>query len=306
MNTEHIEINLTLLLPIDCFQSEPIPYVLLKPIKILTTRIESTRLNKCLRMKIIRLFIISGLLVLYLIPQQAHTGLRNSTNNKSELKSRGLIFNQEGYQISENYDLSDNNIASLEEQFEKMPVSKREKKLILNRWKKFHSSPELLHGSRTILLIRNYTEKDKKRKEHKHLSLYTNLFKTGSNNMLYSMVLRLYPDGDGLGTEEISKVKGGYFSIFYCLAKSEKDEELEWPFKHRFQFSILDQVKGENHKTDAHTPDLANVDTIDSFEKPKKQLNTPIGFPMAIKNSELLSSYLIDDSIAIEITTTKP
>ena len=112
------------------------------------------------------------------------------------------------------------------------------------------------------------------------------LFKEG-----YCAFLKIYPNGDGTG-------KGKFLSVFFALCKGIYDDGLIWPFTDKISLKITpgygkwNEGIGGTFKGDA---------AQSSFQKPKSKMNLGSGCPNLIKIDKVLSDYLINESIFIEI-----
>ena len=60
----------------------------------------------------------------------------------------------------------------------------------------------------------------------------------------YKMCLRAYANGCGAG-------KGTHVSVYLNLMKGENDDALTWPVKYKCTITLLNQLKDEDHHTDA-------------------------------------------------------
>lgn len=111
----------------------------------------------------------------------------------------------------------------------------------------------------------------------------------------YHVRLRLYPAGDGQGT-------GTHLSLYLQIMHGDYDSILEWPFKHRVKFELLDQLYGADHIRDIFLPDPAST----SFQRPdQNEENIASGAPTFAPLEQLdraNSKYLVDDTIFIRFT----
>ncbi len=144
-------------------------------------------------------------------------------------------------------------------------------------------------------LVWKITEVEKRTEEAKTgktLSLYSPPFFTSQHG--YRMCLRLYLNGDGQG-------KGSHISLFIVMMKSDYDDLLSWPFKHKVTLSLLNQSDPNNskaHQAKAFRP----TDTSSSFHKPRGPFNTASGFPKFVSVDTLRDrNYVRDDSLFIKV-----
>ena len=103
----------------------------------------------------------------------------------------------------------------------------------------------------------------------KTVSLYSPPFYTSAHG--YRLCLRAYLYGDGAG-------KGTHVSVFLVIMRSEYDDVLLWPFKHRVAISLVNldnPLKLETAITHKFMPNPQSS----SFEKPKETFNLASGFP---------------------------
>lgn len=109
----------------------------------------------------------------------------------------------------------------------------------------------------------------------------------------YKMCVKMYLNGDGLGNQT-------HMSAFFCLMKGHYDALLEWPFKRKVTFLLLDQNDVE-HAIKAFRPDPASL----SFQRPRSEFNIPTGCPLLLAHSELYNrEYIKDDTIFLKVLVT--
>ena len=110
-----------------------------------------------------------------------------------------------------------------------------------------------------------FTQRQDDTKSGKFTSIYSLPFYT--HRYGYKMCLRLYPFGDGAGRET-------HLSLFIVVMKGDFDEILEWPFKHKMTFQLLNQ-NGSKDVADAFRADPQSS----SFRKPISDMNIATGCP---------------------------
>ncbi len=103
------------------------------------------------------------------------------------------------------------------------------------------------------------------------------------------MRLKLYPNGDGTG-------HGTHVSIFFQIMNGSFDGILNWPFKGKVSFMILDQDHVE------HVFDCFQFDPeSSSYRRPRAKPNLPTGLPTFVHQTELnRHAYLRDDTLFVK------
>eukprot|EP00731_Ephydatia_muelleri_P022318 Em0014g909a len=117
----------------------------------------------------------------------------------------------------------------------------------------------------------------------KIVSLYSPPFYTSAHG--YRLCLRAYLYGDGPG-------KGTHVSVFLVIMRSEYDDVLFWPFKHRVVISLINldnPLKLDAAITHKFLPNPQS----NSFEKPKDIFNLASGFPQFAPISVLTDSRFV-------------
>lgn len=104
----------------------------------------------------------------------------------------------------------------------------------------------------------------------------------------YKFCTRLYLNGDGIG-------KDTHISLFIVIMKSEYDALLEWPFRQKVTFNLLNHANQNDSVKESFVPDIKSP----SFKRPNKDMNLAAGCPMFV-SKERLENYIVDDSIFIE------
>jgi len=110
----------------------------------------------------------------------------------------------------------------------------------------------------------------------------------------YKMCLRLYLNGDGNGHQT-------HISLFFVLMRGEYDAILLFPFCFKVIFCLYDQTNQQNHIIDV----LQFDPTSTSFQKPRSDMNIPIGKPKFAplkKLQQANSPYIRDDTMFIKAT----
>lgn len=131
----------------------------------------------------------------------------------------------------------------------------------------------------------------------KTVSLYSPPFYTSPHG--YRLCLRAYLYGDGVG-------KGTHISLFVVLMKSEYDDILSWPFKHRVTLSIINQDNPLSADAALMHKFLPNPDST-SFQKPRDTFNIASGFPQFASQNFLSDpSFVKNDTIYFMVKLDPP
>ncbi len=111
---------------------------------------------------------------------------------------------------------------------------------------------------------------------------------------------RVYLNGDGMG-------KGTHISLFFTVMRGDYDALLDWPFRHRVTFQILDQGSGHNDLTDSFRPDPSSS----SFKQPEAEMNIASGCPLFARQEDIDgangegSRFIKGDTLFIKVTVDK-
>ena len=107
----------------------------------------------------------------------------------------------------------------------------------------------------------------------------------------YKVCARVYPNGDGIG-------KGTHVSLFFVMMRGEYDALLQWPFRQKVTFRLLDQDH-QRDVTDTFRPDPKSS----SFRMPTTNMNIASWCPQFILLSDLQQGgYIRNDTIFIKIS----
>ena len=137
-----------------------------------------------------------------------------------------------------------------------------------------------------IWRIPNFKQRQEDVKSQKSSSIYSPPFYTCRYG--YKMCLRLYPYGDGSG-------KGTHLSLFIVIMRGEYDDILEWPYRHKVTFQLLN-LKGGKDIIDAFRADPESS----SFKKPVSDMNVATGCPHFAQLDTLQSQGLVaNDTVYI-------
>lgn len=121
-------------------------------------------------------------------------------------------------------------------------------------------------------------------------SFYSEAFFTSRTG--YKMCGRVYLNGDGVG-------KGKYLSIFFAIKRGDHDSFLQWPFRRRVCFRLLNQ-SGKPHIEDAFRPDPSSS----SFSKPQREMNIASGCPLFALQEDVENpqkGFIKNDTILLQI-----
>ena len=131
----------------------------------------------------------------------------------------------------------------------------------------------------------------------KTVSLYSPPFYTSMHG--YRLCLRAYLYGDGVG-------KGTHVSLFVVIMRSEYDDLLSWPFKHRVTLSLINQDNPLSADAVITHKFVPNVESS-SFQKPRDTFNVASGFPQFAPLSVLNdTSYMKNDTIYFRVKLDPP
>ena len=142
------------------------------------------------------------------------------------------------------------------------------------------------YNGELIWRIPNFKQRQKDAKSQKSSSVYSLPFYTSRYG--YKMCLRLYPYGDGSG-------KGTHLSLFIVIMRGEYDDILEWPYRHKVTFQLLN-LKGGKDIIDAFRADPESS----SFKKPVSDMNVATGCPRFAQLDTLQSQgFVANDTVYI-------
>ena len=145
--------------------------------------------------------------------------------------------------------------------------------------------------------VNELTRRYREARTGKTVSLYSPPFYTSNHG--YRLCLRCYLFGDGSG-------KGSHISLFVVIMKSEYDDLLTWPFKHRVSLSLISLDNPLNPEA-AITHKFAPNPDSSSFHQPKDTFNVASGFPefapLRVLNE---SKYVKNDTIYFRVKLDPP
>ena len=111
----------------------------------------------------------------------------------------------------------------------------------------------------------------------------------------YKMRLKAYLNGRDRG-------KGTHLSLYIIIMKGDYDALLDWPFKDKITFYLIDQGEQKNHRTHQLSPNrsLPNIKVV--FNRPAVSENLGIGNPCFVPHEALDSSdFIKDDTLFIKV-----
>lgn len=88
------------------------------------------------------------------------------------------------------------------------------------------------------------------------------------------MCLRLFINGD-------CKARDTHMSIFFVIMRGEHDKELQWPFKFKATFSLIDQLTTNDNRHHV-SEDCWPNSKPECFECPFTNMNNAFGIPLFI------------------------
>ncbi|EDO49545.1 predicted protein [Nematostella vectensis] len=106
----------------------------------------------------------------------------------------------------------------------------------------------------------------------------------------YKLRLKAYLNGRDRG-------KGTHLSLYIIIMKGDYDALLEWPFKQKITFYLIDQSEKQNHRTHLLSPNrsLPNIKVV--FNRPTVKENLGIGNPCFVPNEVLESGEYVKDDV---------
>ena len=136
---------------------------------------------------------------------------------------------------------------------------------------------KLSHNGTFLWKISNFYERMQEAKSGRQTSIYSPPFY--SDRYGYKMCARLYLNGDGAG-------KNTHISLFFVLLRGEYDALLNWPFREKVTFQLLDQSETDSKENvvDSFKPDPNSS----SFKRPRSEMNIASGLPVFCALSKIL------------------
>ncbi|CAF4822901.1 unnamed protein product [Rotaria sp. Silwood1] len=141
-----------------------------------------------------------------------------------------------------------------------------------------------------IWKITNVQQKIADAQCERQVSIYSPIFYSSPNG--YKMRLRLYLAGDG-------NARRTHMSLFFVLMRGEYDAILEFPFKFKVTFCLIDQTSQQRHIIDSFRPDVKS----NSFQRPRSDMNIASGIPKFVPLTTIQQDnnlYVRDDTMFIK------
>ena len=110
----------------------------------------------------------------------------------------------------------------------------------------------------------------------------------------YKMRLKAYLHGRDRG-------KSTHLSLYIIIMKGDYDALLDWPFKQKITFYLIDQGEHKNHRTHQLSPNrsLPNIKVV--FNRPTMKENLGIGNPCFVPQEALeTGEFIKDDALFIK------
>ena len=139
----------------------------------------------------------------------------------------------------------------------------------------------------TVLTMNDFQQHKKDGDEWYSPSVYT-------HHHGYKIRLGVYANGHGPG-------EGTHLAVTLYFLKGNYDLRLKWPFRGVISFRLLDQVKGEDHKTDSLTYDVRVRDRVCSRVTEGERAKFGLGLNKFISHTKLESKYLQNDILQFQI-----
>ena len=144
--------------------------------------------------------------------------------------------------------------------------------------------------------ISGMTEKLKPPEPYGKTELQSEPFYSSING--YKMKVSFYPRGT-------KSKRNGYSSVFLVIMKGEYDEALSWPFRHKVVFTLIDQKRDPEKRSDRSMeliPDPSRH--AKRCAKPIQVENPRFGFSCFHLIYSVMS-YILDDSLLLEVRIIK-
>ena len=204
----------------------------------------------------------------------------NKVNEDLERQVNVLKIEQEGYKET---------IRKLQRRVESLEHTLSIRNVVLADLEEQVKQKEISNYNGVLLWkISDFARKKQDAVTGRQVSLYSPCFYSSSYG--YKMCVRLYLNGDGMG-------RGTHISVFFVVMRGQYDALLRWPFRQKVTFMLLDQDNVE-HVIDAFRPDPSS----NSFQRPKREMNTASGCPTFCPLSELNNyAYVRNDTMFLKI-----
>ena len=110
----------------------------------------------------------------------------------------------------------------------------------------------------------------------------------------YKMIMRVHPNGKW-------EAKGSYLSVVIAIMKGEYDNMLNWPFRGRVTFTLIDQQDDERNRNNL-SRSLGQYPTRESLTKPTSVANPSRGCPKFVSHEVLRTRrYIVGGTIFLKV-----
>ena len=110
----------------------------------------------------------------------------------------------------------------------------------------------------------------------------------------YKISLQVYANG-------YDSAKGTHVSVHVYFMRGEFDDSLKWPFRGVISFRLLDQLKGEDHKTFLSIYHESVADDYCSRVMNRERAEYGWGCPAFVAHTDLEPKYLRNDTLLFQI-----
>jgi hypothetical protein len=103
------------------------------------------------------------------------------------------------------------------------------------------------------------------------------------------MRLRLFINGD-------DNARDKYISLFLVIMRGNYDAIIDWPFKFKVTFTLINQSSPEKHYSMSFWSNMMSS----SFQRPTTDMNTPYGFSEFFPIGENLNEFVQEDTTFVK------
>ncbi len=117
-----------------------------------------------------------------------------------------------------------------------------------------------------------------------------------SSSVGYKMCSRLFLNG-------VDHARGTHWSIFFLLMRGDFDALLEWPFRFKVTFSVLDQSMSKNNQIHWSKTFWSDIKST-CFRRPRSERNAAYGFENFLSLKQFQQNqhrYVQNDTIFIKV-----
>ena len=158
---------------------------------------------------------------------------------------------------------------------------------------RIHAQETTSYNGIFIWKIPDYKKHVEKARSDRQFSIYSSPFYTSRHG--YKLSALMYLLGDGVGRDS-------HISLYVMLRKGQYDSLLNWPFRQKVTFTLMDQSVKKDHISDTFLP--ADDPESSPFERPLSEMNTAAGCRKFVELDVLRSpeqTYVKDDTLYIRI-----